>query len=171
MYRFASVLRVGALLFFCLIACSGRVSAQEADPAPLALLAPATNEQAMPSLLQAAPAQSALAPQRASDINAPTPRRPRALVPLYVSFASLQGLDAHSTTRALDRGAQETNPLMRSLAEHPVGLLAVKAGATTAVIYASEKMWKRNRVATVVFMVAANSAMAWVVQHNYRAVR
>lgn len=171
MYHFTPVLRVAALLFFSLIAFSGRVAAQEPGGAPLALLTPATIEQATPSLLQPAPAQSAVDPQRAPHINAPTARRPRALVPLYVSFASLQGLDAHSTTRALDRGAEETNPLMRSLAEHPVGLLAVKAGATTVVIYAGEKMWKRNRVAAVVFMVAANSAMAWVVQHNYRAVR
>ena len=169
MCHFAPVLRVAALLFFSLIAFNGRVAAQEPGSAPLAFLTPATIEQT-PSPLQPAPAQSAVDPQRAPDINAPTARRPRALVPLYVSFASLQGLDAHSTARALDRGAQETNPLMRSLAEHPVGLLAVKAGATTVVIYAGEKMWKRNRVAAVVFMVAANSAMAWVVQHNYRAV-
>lgn len=32
------------------------------------------------------------------------------LVPLYASFAALQALDAHSTLRALGRGASETNP-------------------------------------------------------------
>jgi hypothetical protein len=32
-------------------------------------------------------------------------------------------------------------------------------------------MWKKNKVAAVVFMVASNSAMTWVVQHNYRTLR
>jgi hypothetical protein len=39
------------------------------------------------------------------------------------------------------------------------------------VIVASEKMWKKNRTAAVIFMVATNSAMAWVVQHNSRVAR
>lgn len=98
-------------------------------------------------------------------------RRPAALVPLYISFAALQAIDVHSTSRALDRGAAEGNPLMRGLASHEVGLLTVKAGGAAGVIYASERVWKRNRTAAVFFMVAANAAMSWVVQHNYRAVR
>jgi hypothetical protein len=97
-------------------------------------------------------------------------RRPRALLPLYVSFASLQVLDAHSTTRALDRGAVEANRLMRGIAGSPVALLAVKAAGTAGVFYASEKIWKRNKTAAVLFMVATNSAMAFVVQRNYRTV-
>jgi hypothetical protein len=101
----------------------------------------------------------------------PRQHRPAALVPLYLSYASLQALDVHSTTRALDRGAAEVNPLMKGLGASQVGLLAAKAAGVAGVIYCSEKMWKKNRVAAVVFMVAANSGMAWVVQHNYRAVR
>ena len=97
--------------------------------------------------------------------------RPGALVPLYASFATLQALDAHSTARALDYGAVEANPVMKGIAGNPAALLAVKAAGTAGVIFASEKMWKKNRAAAVFFMVAANSAMAWVVQHNYRAVR
>ena len=34
-------------------------------------------------------------------------------------------------------------------------------------IWASERMWKRHPVQAVVFMAAANSAMAIVVAHNY----
>ena len=53
------------------------------------------------------------------------------LLPLYASFAGLQALDAHSTTRALQNGAVEGNPLIRDLAGQPVKLLALKAGVTT----------------------------------------
>jgi uncharacterized protein DUF5658 len=98
-------------------------------------------------------------------------RRPAALIPLYASFAALQALDLHSTHYALGRGAVEANPLLNSFASNEVGLMAIKAAGTAGVIFASERMWTRNKAAAVVFMIAANSAMAWVVQHNYRAVR
>jgi hypothetical protein len=39
------------------------------------------------------------------------------------------------------------------------------------VFYTSERLWKKNPAAAIVFMVGANSAMAWVVQNNYRAAR
>ena len=98
-------------------------------------------------------------------------RRPRALMPLYVSFASLQVLDTHATKTALDRGAVEANPVMRGFTGSAAGMLAVKAAGTAGVVWASERMWRRNKAAAVVFLVAANSAMGWVVQHNYRAAR
>ena len=98
-------------------------------------------------------------------------RRPAGLVPLYISFAGLQLVDAHSTSRALGHGAVEANPLMKGFAGNPASLIAVKAAGAAVAIYASEQMWKTNRTAAIVFMIATNSAMAWVVQHNYRAVR
>ena len=98
------------------------------------------------------------------------PRRPRALLPLYVSFGSLQVLDAHSTARAIDNGAVETNPLMRGFAGSLPGMLAVKTAGTAGVVWAGERLWRKNKAAAVVFLVAANSAMGWVVQHNYRAM-
>jgi hypothetical protein len=49
-------------------------------------------------------------------------------------------------------------------------MLAVKAAGTAGVIFASEKIWKRNKTAAVIFMIATNAGMAWVVQNNYRAV-
>jgi hypothetical protein len=98
-------------------------------------------------------------------------RRPAPLLPLYASFVTLQVLDAHSTWRALDRGAVEANPLMRGIVTNEVGLVAIKAAGTAGVILASERIWKTNRAAGVLFLIAANSAMVWVVQHNYRAVR
>jgi Domain of unknown function (DUF5658) len=101
----------------------------------------------------------------------PRPQRPAALVPLYISFGVLQSLDVHSTLRALENGAVEANPLMKGAADSAVGLAAVKAAAGAGVIFASERMWKRNKVAAVLFMTATNSAMAWVVQHNHRVAR
>ena len=97
-------------------------------------------------------------------------QRPRALMPLYVSFASLQMLDAHSTMRALDRGAVEANPIVKGVVGSVPGMLAIKAAGTAGVVWASERMRRKNKAAAVLFLVAANSAMGWVVQHNYRAV-
>ena len=99
------------------------------------------------------------------------PERPKILVPLYVSFGTLQVIDVHSTARALQRGAVEANPIMKGFAGNPASLMAVKAGGAAAAIYATEQLWKRNRAAAIGFMIVANASMAWVVQHNYRAVR
>jgi hypothetical protein len=98
----------------------------------------------------------------------PEARRPRALFPLYASFATLQILDIHSTTQALAGGAMEANPAMKAFAGNSIGLTAMKIAGTTGVIVISEKLRKKNRAAAVGLMIAANSAMALVVQHNYR---
>jgi uncharacterized protein DUF5658 len=158
MVRFARP-RIAAALFAGVLVCNV-ASAQELPPTSLREAAQS----------QVAPTQ---APPRANAAGLGLARqtRPGALVPLYVSFATLQVLDTHSTTRALNRGAVEANPVMKGLAGNPTALLAVKAAGTAGVLFASEKMWKKNRTAAVFFMVAANSAMAWVVQNNYRAVR
>ena len=102
---------------------------------------------------------------------ASTPRRPAAMLPLYMTFAALQVLDTHSTSKALGRGAVESNPLVRPFADNELGLIAVKAAGSAGVIFASEQLWKKNKTAAIAFMVATNAAMTWVVQHNYRAAR
>lgn len=99
------------------------------------------------------------------------PSRPRLLVPLYVSFAALQGFDAVTTIRALDRGAVEANPMLGGLANNRGALLAVKASASAGTIYLSERLWRKNRVAAVALMAALNGAYAVIVAHNWRAVR
>jgi hypothetical protein len=98
------------------------------------------------------------------------PPRPRLLVPLYISFAGLQALDAHSTLRALKAGASEANPLLQGVADRPVALVALKAGVTASTIFLAEKLRVNNRVGAVVLMAAMNSAYATIVVHNYRAV-
>jgi hypothetical protein len=118
-----------------------------------------------------APFEPVLSPPAPAATEQSSHRRPQALIPLYASFATLQALDLHSTHYALGRGAVEANPLMNTFAGNQVGLMAIKAAGTAGVIFASERMWTKNKTAAVVFMIAANSAMAWVVQHNYRTVR
>jgi hypothetical protein len=97
--------------------------------------------------------------------------RPAALLPLYASFVTLQVLDFHSTSYAISRGAVEANPAMQGVVGNPVGFAVVKAAGTAGIIFAAEKIRQKNKAAAVGLMIASNSAMAWVVQHNYRAVR
>ena len=98
--------------------------------------------------------------------------RPAALLPLYVSLAALQGMDFHSTRRALDTGSgREANPAMRGVVSHGAAFFALKAGATVGVVWASEKMWKKNRKGAVIFATVVNAAMAAIVANNYRVSR
>ena len=94
-------------------------------------------------------------------------RRPAALVPLYVSFAALQVLDVHSTLRAPEFGGREANPVVAGMLGSPAALVAAKAGMTAGIYFVSERMWKRNRGAAVLTMIALNSAYAAIVARNY----
>ena len=151
----------GAAVVVSLLAAAP-LAAQEAEP--LRLSAAVVNAAAIGSTLDEAASP-------ADDRFVVRDRRPGALVPLYVSFAALQVLDLHSTATALDRGAVEANPIVRPFASNQFGMVALKAAGTAGVILASEQMWKKNKAAAIVFMVATNSAMTWVVQHNYRIAR
>lgn len=152
---------IAMAVWLCLLGTPAPASAQDASSPSLRGAAEAAAGQ-----LAVVPPQPSVrvTPQRHEN-------RPAPLVPLYLSFSTLQALDIHSTSTALDRGATEANPIVKGLAHNELGMIAVKAAGTTAVIYASERLWKKNRVTAVIFMVAANSAMAWVVHHNYRASR
>lgn len=101
----------------------------------------------------------------------PRRARPAPLVPLYVSFGSLQVLDVHSTRRALVHGHQEANPLLAPIARNRAALLAVKAAATAGTIVGVERLWKANRAAAVATMLALNVGYALVVRANYQRVR
>ena len=93
--------------------------------------------------------------------------RSAALIPLYVSFGSLQAFDVKSTLRATGRGARESNPVVRSIIDSPPALVAMKAGSTVAAIYLTEHLRKRHPIAAVVLMVGFNAGYAGVVAHNY----
>jgi hypothetical protein len=99
-------------------------------------------------------------------------KRPSVLVPMYVSFAALQGLDYSSTTRALRSGAgREANPLMRPIVGNRPAFIAVKAATGVVTIWAGEKLWKKNRAAAVVLMAVMNGAVGAVVAHNLSVAR
>lgn len=162
MVRFA-YFRIAFVLLLC-AGSAGRLSAQELERATV-------DDGAVATLAVPTPvAEPAPLSPSAAEVSLARPRRPDSLVPLYLSFGALQVMDIHSTWRAIDRGAVEANPVLQGVVGNQAGLIALKAAGTAGLIFASEKMWKRNRTASVIFMVAANSAMAWVVQNNYRAV-
>ena len=98
---------------------------------------------------------------------APAPQRPAMLLPMYVSFAALQALDIHSTLRAPAYGGREANPIVDGMLGSPAAFVAVKAGMTAAVYYASERLWKRNKAAAIVTMIGLNCAYTTIVAHNY----
>ncbi len=98
-------------------------------------------------------------------------RTPGILVPLYVSFAALQALDAHSTIRALNAGATEGNPIMAGLAGKPAAFVAVKTGLAASTIFLAEKVRVKSRGAAVALMAVLNSVYATIVARNYRVPR
>jgi len=154
-------------------------SAQPFAPVPRAVAG--TSAAAVPSLLDVTlapslPTGTPHAPESlpgVAEVGPPVwfpapPRRPSLLVPLYLSFAALQVADVASTGRALDAGGQEANPLVSGFADSSAKMLVVKAGATAGTIYLTERLWKKNRPAAVVLMVALNGAYGAIVAHNYR---
>jgi hypothetical protein len=132
---------------------------------------------AAPSLLAAAHELPIRPDVQAPNQSAPSakpqaPKRPAALVPMYISFAGLQALDIHSTHRALKNpSAREANPVARAVVGNQAAFTAAKLGATAGFVLASEKMWKKHPLAAVLFNIAGNSALAAVVAHNYRVAR
>jgi hypothetical protein len=84
----------------------------------LRFAAPVLAQEAVSVEPRARPLQtSAVLPLAAAD-------RPKVLVPLYVSFGTLQLIDVHSTARALERGAVESNPMMKTFAGNSASLIA-----------------------------------------------
>jgi hypothetical protein len=98
--------------------------------------------------------------------------RPASLVPLYLTFASLQVLDTDSTIEALSRGYRESNPLLEPVSGHRGAMLAVKAGVTLGTIMLVERVWKgRHRRAAVLTMIGLNVGYGLIVASNYRRAR
>lgn len=96
------------------------------------------------------------------------PHRPVALTVLYGTFAALQTADILSTHQAIQSGAREANPVMSG---GTAGMIAVKAAGTAAGIYFAERLWKKNRLAAIMTMVAANGVTAAIVAHNATNIR
>jgi hypothetical protein len=123
---------------------------------------PSSSEPASSTAPEAAVASAPIESQ------APTPaQRPSALVPLYMSFAALQGLDIHSTLRAPEFGGREANPIVSSMLGSPAAFVAAKIGMTAGIYYVSERLWKRHKTAAILTMIGLNSTYGAIVAHNY----
>jgi hypothetical protein len=120
---------------------------------------PSTDAQAV-AAPQPAPAPAAIAA-------APRAGRPAILVPLYTSFITLQALDIHSTLRAPQFGGREANPVVGGMLGSPAALIATKAGVSAGIVLVSERLWRRNRAASIVTMAALNGLYTAIVARNY----
>ncbi len=97
--------------------------------------------------------------------------RPKLLPALYASYAALQAYDVVSTKQGLARGAQEANPLMQGVVGNNGAFLAMKAAAVVGTIVAAERLWKTNKAAAIMVMVASNGVAAVVAARNARTLR
>ena len=97
-------------------------------------------------------------------------QRPAALPVLYASLAAFQMFDGYSTTRALAQGATEANLVKRHVVRRPVVFWSVKAAMAAAPMLTAERLWKKNKTRTIVFMAATNGIMAVVAAHNARVL-
>ena len=93
--------------------------------------------------------------------------RPRAIVPLYLAMGALQSLDLVSTRRALRAGAREANPLVAPIVGSSATMIALKAGASGAMVYAVERMWKQNRKAALLTLIGTNIGYGALEAHNF----
>jgi hypothetical protein len=98
-------------------------------------------------------------------------KQPRWFLPIHLFSIAVQGLDAHSTLRMLDHRSIEASPLYKGMTGNKVTFLAVKAGVTAAVVYATGKLSKRHRAAAVVSAAAINSVYLTMAASNYRSAR
>lgn len=87
---------------------------------------------------------------------------------LYATTAAMQMMDVHSTIKALNVGAIESNPLMGGLVKNRAAFLTTKAAMAAVTIYAAHKMAKNNKLGAALTLVAINSAYAMIVKNNYK---
>lgn len=105
-----------------------------------------------------------------TDVRRPEAAPRSALMPFYVSLATLEALDVHTTMSALDRGATEANPVMSGLVQNKAAFVAVKAGTAAGAIYLADRLRTRSRVGAFLLMSGFNSLYAMAVANNYRVL-
>jgi hypothetical protein len=158
------------------VAAPGWVAVDPTSGAPIAITASAE----APAVIDAAREEPRIATPRWTGSNgcvagcddlARNARRPIALPILYAGLGVMQGLDLYSTVKAMNYGAVETNPVMAGLVGNRGASIAMKAGVSTAMIYFTERLRKKNPRAAVAAMVAINSLTAVVAAHNFRNAR
>jgi len=87
---------------------------------------------------------------------------------VYASTVMMHILDIDSTTKALKRGAVESNPIMRGVVNNRGAFIATKAAIATASLYATHRMAKNNKLGAVLASTAINSAYLMIVKNNYK---
>jgi hypothetical protein len=85
---------------------------------------------------------------------------------LYVGYAALQIGDIITTTKAINRGAREGNPLISDVAHSPMALVGLKAAAGVGMVVAIEKLRQKHPVAASVTLIAINATLAAVTINN-----
>jgi len=90
---------------------------------------------------------------------------------LSASALAMQAFDVDSTIRSKTRGGVETNPLMAPLSDNRMAFLAVKTGGMAAVLYATHRLAKHNKLAAVATLVAVNASYVFIVRNNYAIAR
>jgi hypothetical protein len=98
----------------------------------------------------------------------PKIERPAILPVLYATLGAVQAWDVYSTTAAMQAGARERNPMAAAVGGNTGSLVGLKAATTASTIFFAERLWRKNRIAAVVMLVAINSATAAVSMHNMR---
>lgn len=155
------------------VSASAPAAAQAPAPTPWSAAPP----ESLPLVHLSPAALAASAARQPAHLPLPSPQaetgdRPSLLMPSYIVFAALQGIDTFTTVRAMDSGvAREANPLMRPFAGNAGAMFAIKGAATAATVLAVEKLWKRDRRTAIVTMIALNAAYAAVAAHNLRVAR
>ena len=86
---------------------------------------------------------------------------------VYASTALLHILDIDSTTKALKRGAVESNPFMKGVVKNRGTFILTKAAIASASIYATHRMAKNNKLGAILASMAINSAYLIIVKNNY----
>jgi hypothetical protein len=135
--------------------------------------AAAQEPSARPNFYSVMAAPLADAPARAPmfDGKAASVERPRPsifMTSLYTTTAIVQGLDAHSTLKAIHAGATERNPMMTPFTAHPPAFVALKAGAAAGLIFAGRRLARHSKLQAAIALIAIDSTYAIIAAHNYR---
>ena len=94
-------------------------------------------------------------------------KRPRLLVPLYISAVALGVADVASTKAAVQRGAREANPLIATVQSDTWKTTTVRmAGVATTILCAEALRRRGHSRAAVLTMLAINAANVAIVIHN-----
>jgi hypothetical protein len=140
-----------------------------ASTAPVAAQGPALAEVALPPLETAAPS-APVVPAAASTEPAWASKPTR--LSLLAAFAALQALDVVTTTKAMNHGGSESNPLVGGMASKPALFISVKAVLTLWTAFATNKLANSGQAkAATITLLAGDAAYAYVVAHNAQVIR